>query len=55
MRNLSTRIEVDAKGAIENIEKVNKGLDETVEKSKKVEEAAKTIGQKFVCILSCIC
>lgn len=47
LRNLSTRIEVDAKGAIENIEKVNKELDETVEKSKKVEEAAKTIGQKL--------
>ena len=47
LRNLSTRIEVDAKGAIENIEKVNKGLDETVDKSKKVEEAAKTIGQKL--------
>ena len=47
LRNLSTRIEVDAKGAIENIEKVNKGLDDTVEKSKRVEEAAKTIGQKL--------
>lgn len=47
LRNLSTRIEVDAKGAIENIEKVNKGLDETVEKSKKVEQAAMTIGQKL--------
>lgn len=47
LRNLSTRIEVNANGAIENIEKVNKGLDETVEKSKKAEQATMTIGQKL--------